>query len=49
MKDLGVDVVIHPEFEASLSIIRKILLWKGLDKEEISRKIKRLKIEHGMI
>lgn len=49
MKALGVDVVIQPEFEASISIIRKILLWRGLDKEEIARKIKRLKIEHGMI
>ena len=49
MKDLGVDVVIQPEFEASLSIIRRVLLWKGLDKGEIARKIKRLKIEHGII
>ncbi len=49
MKDLGVDIIIQPEFEASLSIIRRILYWHGLDKEEISRKIKRLKLEHGMI
>jgi len=49
MKDLGVDVVVQPEFEASLSIIRKILFWQGVDKEEIGRKIKRLKIEHGML
>jgi len=49
MKDLGVEVVVHPEFEASLSIIRRILHWKGVDKEEIARKVKRLKIEHGMI
>jgi len=49
MKDLGVDVVVQPEFEASLSIIRRILHWRGIDKEEIARKIKRLKIEHGMI
>lgn len=49
MKDLGVEVVVQPEFEASLSIIRKILLLKGLTKEEISSKIKRLKMEHGMI
>lgn len=49
MRDLGVEVVIQPEFEASLSIVRRILLWKGLDREEIARKIKRLKIEHGMI
>lgn len=48
MKDLGVNVVIQPEFEASLSIIRKILLWKGIPREKIRNKIKRLKIEHGM-
>src|SRR3989344_800456 len=49
IKDLGAEVVVQPEFEASLSIIRRVLLWKGLDREEIARKIKRLKIEHGMI
>lgn len=49
MKDLGVDVIVQPEFEASLSIIRKILLLKHVAKEDISGKIKRLKIEHGMI
>lgn len=48
MKDLGVEVVIQPEFEASLSIIRRILFRRGFDREEIARKIKRLKIEHGM-
>ncbi len=48
MKDLGVDIVVHPEFEASLSIIRKILLWKKLPLQKIKNKIKRLKIEHGM-
>lgn len=49
MKDLGVEIVVQPEFEASLSIIRRILLWKGVDKVDISNKIKRLKIEHGMV
>lgn len=49
MKDLGVEVIVQPEFEASLSIIRRVLLWRGLDREEIARKIKRLKIEHGMV
>lgn len=48
MKDLGVNVVIQPEFEASLSIIKKIYLLHRLEKEEIVNKIKRLKIEHGM-
>ena len=49
MRDLGVEVVVQPEFEASLCIVRRTLLWEGLDREEIARKIKRLKIEHGMI
>lgn len=49
MRDLGVEVVVQPEFEASLSIIRRILYRRGFDREEIARKIKRLKIEHGMI
>lgn len=48
MKDLGVDLVIQPEFEASLSIIRRIYSIHRLEKEEIVNKIKRLKIEHGL-
>ncbi len=48
MKDLGVNLVIQPEFEASLSIIKKIYLWHNIDKGEIVNKIKRLKIEHGL-
>lgn len=48
VKDLGVDLVIQPEFEASISIIRKIYLMKKFDKEEIIRKIKRFRIESGM-
>jgi len=48
MKDLGVDLVVQPEFEASLSIIKKIYRWHKLDKEDIVNKIKRLKIEHGI-
>ena len=49
MRDLGVEVVVQPEFEASLSIIRRIYLWRGIDKLEIASKIKRLKLEHGMV
>lgn len=48
MKDLGVNLIIHPEFEASLSIIKKIYHWHKLGKEEIINKIKRLKIEHDI-
>ena len=45
MKDLGVNVTILPEFEASLSVIKKIYLWQQLPKEEIINKIKRIQIE----
>lgn len=48
MKDLGVNLVVQPEFEASLSIIKKIYLWHRMDKIDIVNKIKRLKIEHGL-
>ncbi len=48
MKDLGAEVVIQPEFEASLAMIRKIFMSFNVPKEEIAGKIKRLKIEHGM-
>ena len=48
LKSLGVTSIIQPEFEASLSIIHRVLQLFGVDKEEISGKIKRLKIEHGM-
>ncbi len=49
MRDLGVEVVIQPEFEASLSIIRRLYLWRGMEKNNIATNIKRLKIEHGMV
>jgi len=45
MKDLGVGIVIQPEFEASLSIIKKLLLIKRVPKDEIIQKIRYLKAE----
>lgn len=45
MKDLGVNLVVQPEFEASLSIIKRILLIKQLPKEEIVKQIQYFKIE----
>lgn len=48
LKALGVTNIIQPEFEASLSIIHRVLQLFGVDKEDIAGKIKRLKIEHGM-
>ena len=35
MKDLGVHVVIQPEFEASLSIIKKIMMLKHIHRDDI--------------
>lgn len=49
LKDLGVDIIIHPEFEASISIIKKILCVFHMSKDDIVGRIKRMRIEHGMI
>lgn len=48
MKDLGAEVVIQPEFEAALSIVRKILIGYNVPKKDIVGKVQRLKLEHGM-
>ncbi len=48
LKSLGVTCLIQPEFEAALSIIHRVLQFFGVEKEELGKKIKRLKIEHGM-
>ncbi|MBI4973248.1 cation:proton antiporter [Candidatus Roizmanbacteria bacterium] len=45
MKDMGVKVVIQPEFEASLSIIRKLMLLKRMPKDEIVKKLHYFKLE----
>jgi len=46
MKDLGVHVVIQPEFEASLSIIKKIMMLKRIHKDDIVKHIAYFKKEH---
>lgn len=48
MKDLGAQVVIQPEFEASIAMVKKIYHAFNIPREDIIGKIKRLKIEHGM-
>lgn len=48
LKSLGVQTIIQPEFEAALSIINRILGDFGISPEDISGKISRLKIEHGL-
>src|SRR3989339_1291584 len=45
MKDMGVRIVVQPEFEASLSIIKKLLLLKRVPKEEIIEKLHYFKLE----
>ncbi len=45
MKDLGADIIVQPEFEASLSIIKKLLLLKQVPKEEIIHKLHYFKLE----
>jgi CPA2 family monovalent cation:H+ antiporter-2 len=48
LKDLGVDIVVLPEFEASLSIIKRIFLLKNLSKDDMLHKLRHLKVEHGL-
>lgn len=48
MKDLGANLVVQPEFEASVSIIKRIYHWHKLEKDDIVNKLRRLKIEHGI-
>ncbi len=49
MRDLGVSVVVQPEFEASLSIIRKLLYLNRIPKEEIVKQIQYIrKVEEGI-
>lgn len=49
LKDLGVDVVVQPEFEASLSIIRKLFMIKKVDQQEMINKIRHFKLEQGLL
>jgi monovalent cation:H+ antiporter-2, CPA2 family len=48
LKSLGVQTIVQPEFEAALSIISRLLGDSGFTDEEISGKVSRLKIEHGL-
>lgn len=49
LKDLGAAEVVEPEFEAGLSMIHRLLQHFGVPREEVAGKIKRIKIEHGMM
>ena len=48
LKSLGVQTIVQPEFEAALTIINKLFNDYGVPDEEISGKMSRLKIEHGV-
>jgi CPA2 family monovalent cation:H+ antiporter-2 len=48
LKTLHVAHIIQPEFEAAISITTKLFREYGVPEEEISGKLQRLKIEHGM-
>lgn len=48
LKSLGVATIIQPEFEAAITIVEKLLGDFGVTPEEVSGKISRLKLEHGM-
>jgi monovalent cation:H+ antiporter-2, CPA2 family len=48
LKSLGVQTIVQPEFEAALSIINRLLPDFGVAPADITGKITRLKIEHGL-
>lgn len=48
LKSLGVSIIIQPEFEASIAIVERLFAEFSVPEEEISGKVSRLKLEHGM-
>ena len=49
IKSLGVQATIQPEFEAALSIIKRIYLMWQIPKEEIRNKVWQLQINYGLV
>ncbi|OGK64831.1 hypothetical protein A2313_00430 [Candidatus Roizmanbacteria bacterium RIFOXYB2_FULL_41_10] len=47
-KALGVSQVIQPEFEAAITLLKKILKLYNLEKPEIKKRLQYLKMEHGI-
>lgn len=45
MKDLGADIIVQPEFEASVSIIKKIFFLRKMPREEILKNLHYFKLE----
>lgn len=48
LKSLGVHTIVQPEFEAAISIVSRVLTDFGIAADDLSGKISRLKIEHGL-
>lgn len=48
LKSLGVQTIVQPEFEAAISIVSRVLTDFGVSADDLSGKISRLKIEHGV-
>lgn len=48
LKSLGVTTIVQPEFEAALAVIERLLPEFGVTPDDLSGKISRLKIEHGL-
>ena len=48
LKSLGVQTIVQPEFEAAISIVSRVLTDFGVPADDLSGKISRLKIEHGV-
>lgn len=49
LRNLRVDKLVQPEFEAAASIIKNILVTMGKDKDEINKSIKSLRLSHAKI
>lgn len=47
LKNLRVDKVVQPEFEAAVEIVRSVLIGRGKNKEEVSEAIRNLRLSHS--
>lgn len=47
LKDLKVERIVQPEFEAAVAIVRSILVGMGRPKEEIAASLKSLRVSHS--
>lgn len=47
LKNLRVDKVVQPEFEAAVEIVRSVLISRGKTKDEIREAIKSLRVSHS--